>query len=37
MPTVHGMTDIAIRTSGLTKSYGDKIALRNLDLTIGSR
>ena len=36
MPTVHGMTDIAIRTSGLTKSYGDKTALRSLDLTIGS-
>ncbi|MEI6364028.1 MAG: ABC transporter ATP-binding protein [Actinomycetes bacterium] len=28
------MTDIAIHTSGLTKSYGDKAALRDLDLTI---
>ena len=30
------MTDIAIHTSGLTKSYGDKTALRDLELTIGS-
>jgi ABC-2 type transport system ATP-binding protein len=30
------MTDIAIHTTGLTKSYGESTALRNLDLTIAS-
>lgn len=33
---VHGMTDIAIHTTGLSKSYGESTALRNLDLTIAS-
>ena len=30
------MADIAIHTSALSKSYGDHVALRNLDLTIGT-
>jgi ABC-2 type transport system ATP-binding protein len=30
------MADVAIRTTGLSKSYGDTVALRNLDLTIDS-
>ncbi len=30
------MSDVAIRTSGLSKVYGDKVAVRDLDLTIGS-
>ena len=30
------MSDIAIHTIGLSKSYGDVVALRNLDLTIAS-
>jgi ABC-2 type transport system ATP-binding protein len=30
------MADVAIRTSGLSKSYGDTVALRNVDLTIDS-
>jgi ABC-2 type transport system ATP-binding protein len=30
------MADIAIRTSALSKSYGDHVALRNLELTIGT-
>jgi ABC-type multidrug transport system ATPase subunit len=28
------MTDLAIHTHGLSKLYGDNVALRNLDLTI---
>ncbi|OIQ85749.1 putative ABC transporter ATP-binding protein YxlF [mine drainage metagenome] len=30
------MTDAAIHTQGLSKSYGDKTALRHLDLTVAS-
>ena len=30
------MTDAAIHTQGLSKSYGDRTALRHLDLTVAS-
>ena len=36
LPSVRGMTDIAIHATGLSKSYGDKFALRDLNLTVQS-